>query len=68
LWLLCQVLLICYFTTFLGGWPAGWLAGRVDAGYIKIKAKLSPVEINWGLAELGNMTMTLHHKINKNEL
>jgi hypothetical protein len=35
-----------YFTTFPGG-------RRADAGYIKIKANLSPVELNWGLAELG---------------
>jgi hypothetical protein len=28
--------------------------GRAGAGYIKIKANLSPVELNWGLAELGN--------------
>ena len=46
--LLGQVLLISsYFTTSLGG-----RAGRADAGYTKIKANL-PVELNWGLAELG---------------
>jgi hypothetical protein len=32
-------------------WRAG--AGRADDGYIKIKANLSPVELNWDLAELG---------------
>ena len=39
-----------------GSFPAisilfpGWWA---DAGYNEIKANLSPVELNWGLAELG---------------
>ena len=33
------------------------VAGRADAGYIKIKAKLSPVELNWGLAELVNIVL-----------
>ena len=28
--------------------------GRADAGYIKIKANLSSVELNWRMAELGN--------------
>ena len=30
--------------------------GRPAARYIKIKAYLSPVELNWGLGELGNRT------------
>ena len=42
------MLISSYFTTFPGGRPGG----RPDAGYIKIKANLSPVELNWGLAEL----------------
>ena len=29
--------------------PFRGAGGQVDAGYIKIKAKLSPVELNWGL-------------------
>jgi hypothetical protein len=31
------------------------VGGRAGGcGYIKIKAQLSPVELNWGLPELGN--------------
>ena len=41
----------CFFPAISLLFPAG---GRADAGYIKIKAKLSSVELNWGLAELGN--------------
>ena len=31
------------------------MTGPADAGYIKIKANLSPFELNWDLAELGNI-------------
>ena len=40
-----------------GGRAGGRAAGRADAGYIKIKANLSLVELNRGLAELGNIML-----------
>jgi hypothetical protein len=48
-WLLSQVLLIssCFANS------PGRAGRRAAAGYIKIKANLSPVELNLGLAELG---------------
>ena len=52
-WLLSEVLLISSYFTTIPGRPAG----RAGAGYIKIKANLSPVELNWGLAELGNILL-----------
>jgi hypothetical protein len=43
-----QVLVISsYFSTIPGG--------QADAGYINIKASLSPVELNLSLVELGNL-------------
>ena len=39
------------------GWSGGWVGGRVGgrvAGYHENKANLSPTELSWGLAEIGN--------------
>jgi hypothetical protein len=49
-WLHGQVFLISSYFSTIPGWVG---AGRADAGYIKNKANLSPVELYWGLAELG---------------
>ena len=49
----------CLYPTILLLFPA---AGQSDAGYIKIKVKLSPVEVNWGLAELGKKRVVSHSR------
>jgi hypothetical protein len=40
------------------------VGGKAYAGYIKIEAKLCQVELNWGLAELGNIQFLLKSYLN----